>query len=340
MLKRTVALPAAIIVVLVGAAAARAEDFYAGKTITISTFTAPGGAYDAYIRLLSRHLGRYIPGRPSLVAMNQPGAGGILAVNYAGKIAPQDGTFLTLVGVGLLMQEAIGTAGMQVPLRSFKWIGNLSRDNNVVATWPGSPTVTIEDARRHDVLLGSLGAGSIDAQLPAAYNALLGTRFKVIFGYAGTPQVMLAMERGEVEGKENTWASFKASLGEARARQLHVLIQNATSKDPELPGVPLLTDLVRADPQKEPVARLLSVALEISKPLAAPPGVPDERVEVLRHAFDAAVKDSDFLADARKAGFPIEPVAGAQVTDAIRQTLTAPADVIARTKAALEAPAR
>jgi tripartite-type tricarboxylate transporter receptor subunit TctC len=229
---------------------------------------------------------------------------------------------------------------MQVPLRSFKWIGNLSRDNNVVATAPTSPTLTIEDARRREVLLGSLGAGSIDAQLPAAYNALLGTRFKTIYGYAGTPQVMLAMERGEVEGKENTWASFKASLGEARARLLHVLVQNATSRDPELPNVPLLLELVRGDAEKEPVARLLSVALEISKPLAAPPGVPDERVQLLRTAFEATVKDADFLAEAQKIGYPVDAVAGAQVAAAIGQTLTAPADVIARAKAALESPSR
>src|SRR5262245_55950910 len=160
---------------------ALAQDFYAGKTVTISTFTAPGGAYDAYIRLLTRHMGKHIPGRPTMIAMNQPGAGGILNVNYAGKVAPQDGTFLTLVGVGLLTQEVIGAASLQVSLRSFKWIGNVSKDNNIVATWPTSKAKTIEDARKHDVTIGSLGAGSIDAQLPAAYNTLLGTRFKVIF---------------------------------------------------------------------------------------------------------------------------------------------------------------
>src|SRR5262249_35131992 len=115
---------------------ATAQDFFAGKTITISTFTAPGGAYDAYIRLLARHMGRHIPGRPNMIAMNQPGAGGILNINYTGKVAPQDGTFLTIAGVGLLTQEVIGAANLQVSLRSFKWIGNVSKDNNVVATWP------------------------------------------------------------------------------------------------------------------------------------------------------------------------------------------------------------
>jgi tripartite-type tricarboxylate transporter receptor subunit TctC len=334
---RVVALAAAT--ALCGNSAA-AQDFYAGRTVTIATFTAPGGAYDFYIRLLARHMGRYIPGRPHFVAVNQPGAGGIYAINYAGKVAPQDGTFLTLVGVGLLMQEAVGAANMQVSLRAFHWIGNVSKDNNVVATWPTSNARTIDDARKQDVLLGSLGAGSIDAQLPAAYNALFGTRFKVIYGYAGTPQVMLAMERGEVEGKENTWASFKATLGAARAAELHVLIQNATRPDPDLPSVPLLIDLVKGDARKQAVARLLSVTLEISKPLAAPPAVPADRVAILRKAFADTVRDAEFIAEAQKAGFPIDAMPGAEVQAAIEQTLTAPPEVIADSKAALESAAR
>jgi tripartite-type tricarboxylate transporter receptor subunit TctC len=319
-----------------GTHSAAAEDFFAAKTITIATFTAPGGAYDAYIRLLARHMGKHIPGRPNLVAMNQPGAGGLLNVNYAGKVAPQDGTYLTLVGVGLLTQEVIGAASLQVSLRSFKWIGNVSKDNNVVATWPTSKARTIEDAKRQDVTLGSLGAGSIDAQLPAAYNALLGTRFKVIFGYSGTPQAMLAMERGEVDGKENTWTSFKTTLGAARAGALNVLIQNATSVDPELPTVPLLLDLVKGDAKKEAIARLLSVTLEISKPLAAPPRVPDDRVQILRKAFVETARDPDFLADAQKTGFPIEAMPGNELQAAIEQMLTAPPDVVAAARAALE----
>src|SRR5262245_36341316 len=319
---------------------ALAQDFFAGKTVTISTFTAPGGAYDAYIRLLTRHMGKHIPGRPAMIAMNQPGAGGILNVNYTGKVAPQDGTFLTLVGVGLLTQEVIGAASLQVSLRSFKWIGNVSKDNNIVATWPTSKAKTIEDARKHDVTIGSLGAGSIDAQLPAAYNTLLGTRFKVIFGYSGTPQVMLAMERGEVDGKENTWTSFKTSLGAARARTLNVLIQNATSADPELPNVPLLIDLVKGDSTKEAIARLLSVTLELSKPLAAPPGVSDDRVDMLRKAFAETIRDPEFLADAQKTGFPIDALRGPELQAAIDQILSAPKDIIAATRATLEAPLR
>jgi tripartite-type tricarboxylate transporter receptor subunit TctC len=335
LLRWFVLMPAQMVILSLGTQLAFAEQFFSGKTITISTFTAPGGAYDAYIRLLARHMGKHIPGRPNLIATNQPGAGGILNLNHAGKVAPQDGTYLTLVGVGLLTQEVIGATRLQVSLRSFKWIGNVNKDNNVVATWPTSQAKTIADARKQDVALGSLGAGSIDAQLPSAYNAMLGSRFKVIFGYSGTPQVMLAMERGEVEGKENTWASFKTTLGMKRAAALNVLIQNATSPDPELANVPLLIDLVKGDPKKEAIARLLSVTLELSKPLAAPPGVPDDRIQILRRAFMATARDPEFLADAQNAGFPIEAMPGADLQLAVEQILTAPRDVVEATRAAL-----
>jgi tripartite-type tricarboxylate transporter receptor subunit TctC len=317
-----------------------ADDFFSGKTITLATFTAPGGAYDAYIRLLARHMGKHIPGRPGLIATNQPGAGGILNVNYAGKVAPQDGTYLTLVGVGLLTQEVMGAANLQVSLRAFKWIGNVSKDNNVVATWATSKVKTIDDARRQDVTLSSLGAGSIDAQLPAAYNTLLGTRFKAIFGYAGSPQAMLAMERGEVDGKENVWTSFKTALGAERAGTLNVLIQNATRANADLPNVPLLVDLVKGDARKEAIARLLSVTLELSKPLAAPPGVPADRVQILRKAFLDTARDPEFLADAQKTGFPIEIMPGDDLQAAIEQIMTAPPEIIAATRAALEGSAR
>src|SRR5262249_15714173 len=128
-----------------------AQDFFAGKTITISTFTPPGGSYDTYARLLARHIGRFIPGRPTVIVLNQPGSGGLVAVNYGGKVAPRDGTFLTLVGVGTLLQEAIGGQGMQVSLRDFRWIGNFSKVNNVVAVWRTSKAKTIDDAKRQEV---------------------------------------------------------------------------------------------------------------------------------------------------------------------------------------------
>jgi tripartite-type tricarboxylate transporter receptor subunit TctC len=190
------------------------------------------------------------------------------------------------------------------------------------------------------VLLGSVGIGSIDAQLPAAFNALVGTRFKVVFGYAGSKEVILAMERGEVEGKLNGWSAFKSELPASRLAELNVLAQVALARDTELPNVPLLTELVKADAQKAAVAEFLSLSMTISRPLAAAPGVPGDRAELLRRAFDAALKSPELLADAQKTGFEINPMTGEEVQDGIDRVISAPMDVIARSKAAIETPTR
>jgi tripartite-type tricarboxylate transporter receptor subunit TctC len=316
---------------------ALADDFYAGRTITMSTHTAPGGGYDTLLRMMARHYSTHIPGKPSILVVNMPGAGGLTAFNHAAKSAPQDGTFLTLVGQGLVVHEPTGQPGLQASLGSFKWIGNFSQAPNITAVWYTSPTKTIEDAKQQDVIVGSTGAGSPDGQIPTVYNALLGTRFKVVYGYAGGGPLNLAMERGEIEGRgTNTWPSYKATMARAvQDRQLVALIQIGMKKDNDLPNVPLFLDLVKGDAVREPVARFLSLSTAISRPLAAPPGVPDARVEVLRRAFDATVKDNDFITEAQRLQIDLDPMTGEEVQAAIIQILATPKDVIERTKAAL-----
>ena len=324
------------------AAGAQAQDFYAGKTLSLSTHTGPGGGYDTLIRLYSRHVARHLPGKPNIIVMNQPGAGGLTAFNHAGKVAPQDGTFITLVGQGLMVHEPTGQPGMQMSLAAFKWLGNFSQAPNVTAVWSSSKARTLEDARRMEVVLGSTGAGSPDAQIPTVYNALLGTKFKVVFGYEGGGALNLAMERGEIEGRgTNTWGSYKATLPAAVAQgRLIPLIQIGLKKDRDLPDAPLFLDVVKGDAEREPVARFLSLTTAVSRPLAAPPGVPDERVELLRKAFDATVADPEFLAEAQRLSVDIDPMTGAQVQEAVRQILATPREVIAGAQAALEGKAR
>ena len=280
---------------LVAHASVSADEFFAGKTVTMMTHTAPGGGYDTYLRLLARHMGRYIPGNPTFIVTNKPGAGGLLAVNYAGSIAPRDGTFLTLVQQALLLHEPMGAPGLQTSLNAFNWIGNLSQSNNLVVTWETSPVKTIEDAKSHETSVGASGSGSTAAQLPAYLNVLLGTRFKVVLGYDGGPSINLAMQRGEMEGRgANTWSSYKATNPtEIKEGKFNLLVQVGLRKEPDLPNVPLLTDLVKGDTQKEQVARFVSLALSVSRPLAAPPAVSPDRVAILRRAFDAAMKDAN-----------------------------------------------
>jgi tripartite-type tricarboxylate transporter receptor subunit TctC len=329
------ALPAAML-----AAPVSAQDFFAGKIISLSTHSTAGAGYDTYLRLLSRHFGRHIPGHPGFIVLNQPGAGGLLAANYAARAAPQDGTFLTIVSQGLLVIEATGGRGLQTSLGAFKWLGNFSQSNNVTVTWAASNIKTLQDAMRRDVTVGATGAGSATVVGPTLYNSLLGTRFRIIQGYNGTGQINLAMQRGELDGHANsTWTSIKSTLhNEFRDGRLKVLIQTGRRKEAELPTVPLLSDLVAGDPSKQAVAAFISLAVSIARPLAAPPGVPDERVAILRRAFDATMKDPEFLGEAKKLNADIDPMSGEETQAGITAILATPKAVIAQVQAALGGP--
>lgn len=306
-----------------------AADFYQGKSITMSTHTAPGGGYDTLLRLLSRHYNRHIPGEPAMLVVNQPGAGGLLSLNYAAKRAPQDGTWLALVSQGLILHEALGRPGIEESLTSFNWIGNLNTSNNVTATWHLSKVKTIEDAKAREVTVGSTGAGAITSIVPTVMNRLLGTKFKIIYGYPGGAAQDVAMERGELDGRSvNTWDSYKSLKPDAiRDGHLHVLVQIALKREPDLPDVPLLIDLVKGDVAKEQIARFLSQGMSASRPLAAPPGVPADRVALLRRAFDATMKDPAFLRDAEKLGAEISPLPGEEVQQIVADVVKAPAPV-------------
>ena len=320
---------------------ARADDFFAGKTITMSTHSDAGAGYDTYLRLLARHMGAHIPGRPAFIVINQPGAGGLLALNYAAKSAPQDGTFLTLVSQGLLVLEPTGGKGLQTSLGAFKWIGNFSQSNNVTVTWVTSNVKTLQDAMTREVVVGATGAGSATVVGPTLYNSLLGTRFKIIQGYSGSGQINLAMQRGELDGHAtSTWTSMQTMLhDEIRDGKVNVLIQTGLRKDPDLADVPLLLDLVKDDPRKRTIAQFISAAVSVARPLAAPPGVPDDRVEILRRAFDATMKDPEFLADAQTLRSEVDPMTGAETQSAIADILATSKPVIADVQAALGRPA-
>lgn len=326
MLLHALAAPA---ITLILSTSSVASDFYAGKTITMSTHTAPGGGYDTLLRLLSRHYGRHIPGEPTMIVVNQPGAGGLLSLNYAAKRAPQDGTWLALVSQGLILHEALGRPGLDASLTAFHWVGNLNTSNNVTATWHLSKVKTIEDAKLREVAVGSTGAGAITSIVPAVLNRILGTKFKIIYGYPGGAAQDVAMERGELDGRSvNTWDSYKSLRPDAvKNGQLHVLVQIAMKKEPDLPDVPLLVDLVKGDPAKERIARFLSQGMSTSRPLAAPPGVTTEHVTTLRRAFDATMKDPQFLSDAAKIGTEISPLSGEEVQQIIEEVVNAPAEV-------------
>jgi len=314
-----------------------AAEFFAGKTITISTYGAAGDSYDAYMRLLSRHYGRHIPGNPRFTAINQTGAGGLVAINHAAMVAPQDGTFIAVASQGLLIFEATGQRGLQTSIGNFRWLGSFTQSNNVTVTWHTSTAKRLQGAIDREVVVGASGAAGGSVIGPAIYNAVLGTKFKVVYGYQGGAHIDLAMKRGEVEGRgNNTWAGYKATMpNEVRDGLLNVLIQTGLRKDRDLPHVPLFLDLVRGDGVREPVAQFMSQAVAIARPVAAPPGVPTDRIDILRRAFDATMADPMFLAEAERLKLEIDPLTGEQVQDIVRRVLGTPTPVLDQIKATL-----
>lgn len=310
---------------------AMAAEFYAGKTISISTHAAPGGGYDTYLRAFAAHFGKHIAGSPSVIVVNQPGAGGLTAINYAGRIAPRDGTFLTLANEGILFAQATGGQGLRVSLDDFQWIGNFVHSNVLIVTWYKSPVKTFADARQREATLGTTGVGAESDLLPLLVNALTGTKFKLIRGYEGAAQMNAAMERGELDGRgANMWASYKAiNPNELRDHKFNLIIQLGERKEPDLQNVPLLADVIRGDARKESISRFVSLASENARPVAAPPGTPAGRVTQLRRAFDATMRDPEFLADARRLRLEITPVSGEDVQKSVHQVLSTPKDIIA-----------
>jgi tripartite-type tricarboxylate transporter receptor subunit TctC len=299
-----------------------------------------GGGYDVLSRLFARHMGRHIPGHPNLITVNMPGGGGILAANYLATVAPRDGTILSIVGQGLVADQALGLSPqLKVDLREFIWIANIESSNQILVVWHTSPTKTIADAKRRETTIGASGAGegSGSVRYPAFYNHVLGTRFKIIHGYAGGPQINLAMERGEVEGRgTNTYASYLASTPHYFRDNLVVpLIQIGLRIDPALPYVPLLLDQAVSS-EDRPLVEFLSKASTVGRPLATTPGVPADRVAALRKAFADTIKDPEFIADAKKMTAEINPTSGEEMQELVRSLLSTPADVRRRVAIAIK----
>lgn len=318
------------------AASDSVAEFYKGKQIR--GIIRSSGSYDLYTRLLGTHIVRHIPGNPSFLPVNMPGAGGLLALNWVGNIGPKDGTILTIPSSGLPMYQALDFYGdkLKVDLRELFWIGNLTDSNPVLTTWHTSKVKTLEDAKQHVAIMGTTGAGSISAQLPAVYNNLLGTKFKVIYGYDGNDTV-LAMERGEIDGRaSNTWASYNAVLPDwVKNKRLNYILQIGLKKEQDLPEVPLLTDLADNDEERQ-IFEFFSRVVAISRAIVTSPGVPPERVTALRRAFDATMKDPEFLATVEKANAEISPMSGEDVQRTITDTINTPKPLLEKVRQAME----
>ncbi|MDB5651398.1 MAG: Tripartite-type tricarboxylate transporter, receptor component TctC [Hyphomicrobiales bacterium] len=334
----SIAVAAVLSLLLAGTRAASAdpvEDFYRGKTISLIMGTSAGNDYDFRGRLLARHLSRYIPGHPTIVPRNMPGAGGIIAANYLAALAPRDGTTLHMIMANMMSAQAMKSPGIEFDTRKFSWIGNTTSSPNVLTTWAASGVKTIEDARLRSASLGA-PTGTSGVLYAELLNAVAGTKFKIVTGYPGGNEVNLAMERGEVDGRGSiAWASWKATKPDWVATgKLNYLVQVALKRDPELAQVPLLLDFAKNDEDRA-VLHFLSADTAVARSLVTTADVPPERVAALRRAFDAVVKDAEFLADADKTKMDISPTAGEdaqKIADSIADT---PDSVIARARSIL-----
>jgi tripartite-type tricarboxylate transporter receptor subunit TctC len=332
------ALSLCLMVALPGRSRADAiEDFYKGRQIKLVIGSNSGGAYDFYGRLLAAHLGRHIPGNPTIVPSNMPGASGIQSAAYLYQIAPKDGSVIGLFNQSMGQRQMLEPDAVRFDTATFNWLGAMTTTTNVFITWHASGVKTLEDAKTKTVVMGALSSDGGNSVYPQLLNAFLGTRFKVVLGYQGGNTIQLAMERGEVDGRAAVvWSGLKAGWPQWIAnRKINIIVQIGLNKEPDLPDVPLLIDLAKT-PVEQAIFRFVSSDSAMGFPVVAPPGIPAERVAALRKAFLSTLADPDLIADAEKRGLPIRAVPGSDVQKVIDMLIATPTDVISTIKRVME----
>src|SRR5579883_208142 len=318
--------------------AAAQADFYRGKTIDLVISTGVGGGLDANARVVARHLADHIPGNPVIVPRNMPGAGHIRAANFVASQAPKDGTVIaTFIPVFVMAPILDRGRSIHFDPSAFNWLASTSSSNSTVYTWSTSGVRSVEDAKKRDVLMGGTGAGSYTLIYPTVMNSVLGTRFKLVTGYQSTAEIGLAMERGEVEGRAgNNFNSLRAENSEwLKSRKITLITQVGLERDPEFPDVPLLTDLAKTDEDRQ-ILKLFSTDVVFGRPFVTAPGVPAERVALLRKAFDEMMADPAYLEDSRQAALDVAPVSGAVVQSVVADLVHTPPEIVAKAKLAME----
>jgi tripartite-type tricarboxylate transporter receptor subunit TctC len=333
-------LVAAALLVLPTCASAVAAEFYAGKQITLIAGSGVGGGYDLLARLAARHVGRLIPGNPTVIVQNLPAAGSLVAANQIYNTAPKDGTVVAFIQRGMLLAKLINPSGVRFELDKLNWLGNLASETGLVLAWHTAPHRTPKDLLEQELIVG--GQVGVDPEItPRLYNSLIGTKFKIVNGYNGTAEIALAIERGEVQGIADwSWASFKKQRPDwLRDKKVTLLLQGALQRDPELPDLPSALDFVRNDADRK-VMELFFTQKTIARPMIAPPGVPADRIATLRAAFAALATDRDFLTDAERSGLDVAPISGAAVDKVVALIAGTPADVADRFARIFAAPSQ
>jgi tripartite-type tricarboxylate transporter receptor subunit TctC len=320
--------------------AARADaisDFYKGKSLRVIISADAGGSYDSDARLVARHIGKHIPGNPTAVPENMLGASGRTAATYMYNAAPKDGSVIAVMQQSLPMGQALGESGVNYDAAKFNWIGSPVRPDETLVVWHTTGVKTIEDAKKKEVIIGATSPTGMNYVYPKLANELLGTKFKIVPGYPGGTPIVLALERGEVEGRgSNPWSEWKATKPDwVKDKKIIPLMQMSLFKHPDLPDVPLMVDLAPNETARK-VLEIVTITGELGRPFVAPPGIPAERLAALRQAFDDTMKDPEFLADAEKLHKEIHPVGWKEMESLVQRVLSAPKSATDLLKAALK----
>jgi tripartite-type tricarboxylate transporter receptor subunit TctC len=318
---------------------AQAQDaaaFFKGRTVNMEIGYTAGGGYDVYGRSVARFLGRHMPGAPTVLPKNMPGAGSLRLANWLYTAAAKDGTEIGTIGRGIAFDPMLGNKNAQFDAAKFTWLGSATDEVSVCVAWHDAGIATFDDLYAKPLTVGGTGGGADTDVFPQILNAVLGTKIKVIAGYPGGNDVNLAMERGEVQGRCGwSWSSLQSTHKDWIAqKKIVVLIQLALSKHPDLPDVPLITDLAKTEEQKQ-ILKLIFARQVMGRPFLAPPGLPAERVEALRQAFLDTMQDKEFLADADTAQLEIKPVTGPAIEKLVKEIYQTPADIAAKAAAVL-----
>ena len=316
-------------------AAQSVAEFFGGKTVSLHVAASAGASFGLYAQILAEHMPRHMPGHPAMIVTYMPGAGGARAANFIYGAAPKDGLHLGVLLQDTALSQRLRPEEVRYDVAKMNWIGRMVSMHSVLAVWHSAPARTLAEAMRTELLLGSEGKGSQSYTNPMMLNNLLGTKFKVILGYRGAADVFLAMEQGEVHGRSTDWFSWKVGKESWVAENKIVpLVQVNLVKSPDLSQVPLLLDLARNETERALFA-FTSNSGAIGRTISAPPDLPRERVEALRRAFDATMRDAQFQADAKSRKILLDPASGEELADLMSRIIAAPPELVERARKAM-----
>jgi tripartite-type tricarboxylate transporter receptor subunit TctC len=327
-IRRAIVSTAAFIAFAGGAALAQQAEPFAGKSVSVIVGFGPGGGYDMWGRMMARHIGKHLPGRPTVIAQNMPGAGSYVAASHIYNAAPKDGTVFGIIARDAALGPLTGAPGARFDATRFSWLGTPATETAVCMAYHAASVKTAQDLYEKQLIVGDTGPGTGTRQFPLVLSAVLGMKFKLVSGFKSSADVFLAMERGEVDGFCESLDSIKSRRPDwIPGRKVQLLFQGGAERNAEIKDVPFVRDLARTDEQRE-IIDFIYTGQGIGRPFVAPPDLPPERLKLLRAAFSATMQDPDFVADAKKVHFELDPKDGEHLAALIRKIYATPKAIV------------